>query len=290
MNKIAFVTTCKGRLHHLAETLPLIVSAAPDEIVVVDYGCPDGAGDWVEKNFPTVRLLRISDDPGFCLARARNVGAAAVSAEWICFIDADIRIDPEWLSWLREHVKPGVFYRAAEIAGERDKETWGTVVCQKVAFDLVGGYDEAYRGWGGEDDDLYARLALPSSHQKERSYPSRFVSPISHDNDERTKFHQIKNKELQSKVNQYYREAKWYLMESFGSDIPLNVRQALMLQIANKFRSAAQECPEVSVRALRPRILVALAGLREGQDLMLEFCYQRRYLICGPRNLVVRGR
>ena len=66
---IAFVTTCKGRLHHVRETLPLIAQQAPDEIIVVDYGCPDRVGDWVTANVPQARVVRVDDDPGFSLAR-----------------------------------------------------------------------------------------------------------------------------------------------------------------------------------------------------------------------------
>ena len=92
MNTIALITTCKGRLHHLRETLPLMASQGADEIVVVDYGCPDGAGDWVEREFPGVRVVRVDDDPGFCLPRARNAGARASSARWLAFVDADVKL------------------------------------------------------------------------------------------------------------------------------------------------------------------------------------------------------
>jgi glycosyltransferase involved in cell wall biosynthesis len=92
MKSIAFVTTSKGRLNHIKETLPLMAAQNPDEIIVVDYGCPDGTGDWVEANFPVVKVVRIDDDPGFCVSRARNRGAAKSACDLICFIDADIKL------------------------------------------------------------------------------------------------------------------------------------------------------------------------------------------------------
>ena len=72
MTTIACVITCKGRLHHLKQTLPLIVAMGTSEVIVVDYGCPDGTGDWVEANFPGVTVVRVDDDPGFSPARSRN--------------------------------------------------------------------------------------------------------------------------------------------------------------------------------------------------------------------------
>src|SRR5574343_1128333 len=111
MTAFAFVTTCKGRLHHLQQTLPLIVAEAPDEIVVVDYGCPQGSGDWVEANYPQVKVVRVTDDDGFRLARARNLGAAACSAPWICFIDADIRVGSGFVAWMRANARQRHYYR-----------------------------------------------------------------------------------------------------------------------------------------------------------------------------------
>lgn len=49
---VGFVTTCRGRLHHLQQTIPRIVAEQPDEIIVVDHDCPQGTGDWLEKNYP----------------------------------------------------------------------------------------------------------------------------------------------------------------------------------------------------------------------------------------------
>src|SRR6185369_6037579 len=99
--QVGFVTTCKGRLHHIQRTLPLIVAQLPKEVVVVDYGCPQSVGDWVETHFPNVTVVRVGDDPGFCLSRARNIGARQTSAPWICFTDADALITSGWTDWMR---------------------------------------------------------------------------------------------------------------------------------------------------------------------------------------------
>jgi glycosyltransferase involved in cell wall biosynthesis len=143
---IAFVVTCKGRLHHLKETLPLIVRQEPDEIVVVDYGCPDGTAAWVAVNFPRVKTVHF-DSPSFNLAHARNLGAKASQSIWLCFIDADIKIAPGWLAWLRHNMRPNTFYRSDNFKCDRD--TTGTMVCSRSNFEFVGGYDEVFTAWGG---------------------------------------------------------------------------------------------------------------------------------------------
>lgn len=227
MSQFAFVTTCKGRLHHLQQTLPLIAAEAPDEIVVVDYNCPQGTGDWVEANFPQAKVVRVTDDPGFHLPRARNLGAAACSAPWICFIDADIRIRPGFVAWMRGHARERHYYRQAPVDGRRDPEAYGTVLCPRRAFNAVAGYDELFTGWGGEDDDLYDRLlmtGLSMSH-----YPAPMVDPISHDDGERMTFHALKRKDLQHVINTFYRNGKIQVMAFRGlrTELPLPVRREL---------------------------------------------------------------
>ncbi|MBM4221050.1 MAG: hypothetical protein FJ170_03775, partial [Gammaproteobacteria bacterium] len=74
---LSFITTCKGRLQHLMQTLPKMAAQPGTETIVVDYDCPDNSGDWVAANFPAVRVVRVKDQPIFVASRARNLGAAA---------------------------------------------------------------------------------------------------------------------------------------------------------------------------------------------------------------------
>jgi len=143
MQKISLVTVSKGRLHHIKQTLPLMVAQGADEVIVVDYGCPDKTGDWVEANFPDTQVVRVDDDPGFCTGRARNLGAQQASGDWFAFVDADIKTGPGWVSWMRDNVQPGHFYLAAQTPGKRDPDIFGTVVCARADFEAIGGYDEA---------------------------------------------------------------------------------------------------------------------------------------------------
>ncbi len=227
MTAFAFVTTCKGRLHHLQQTLPLIVAEAPDEIVVVDYNCPQGSGDWVEANYPQVKVVRVTDDTGFRLARARNLGAAATSVPWICFIDADIRVAAGFVAWMRAHARERHYYRQAPVNGNRDLETYGTVLCPRRAFQAIGGYDELFTGWGGEDDDLYDRLLIAGLNAGH--YPATMAQAISHDDGERMAFHALKRKDLQQVLNTFYRNAKVQVMKfrNIRTELPLAVRREL---------------------------------------------------------------
>lgn len=229
MTDIAFITTCKGRLHHIQQTLPLLLAESPAEIVVVDYGCPQGVGDWVASHHPAVTVVRVDGAPGFCVSRARNAGAQKSSAPWLCFIDADVKVAPGWIRWMADNLDPRCFYRAGMVNGERIQDTWGTVLCSRKGFAAVGGYDEAFGGWGGEDDDLYERLKMAG--YAESAYPPQFVDAIRHDDAERTLFHDIKDRELHHFVNRFYTEAKLDLMKLIGRELPLAERQTMMQKI-----------------------------------------------------------
>jgi len=247
---IAFVTTCKGRLHHIKRTLPLLVAESPASIVVVDYGCPDNVGDWVTENYPDVVVVRIEDDPGFCVARARNLGAKRVDAPWICFIDADVQVKSGWLDWMVCNLDSRFFYRADFEDGVRDQETWGTFLCPREAFESAEGYDEVYRGWGGEDDDLYCRLVFLGL--AESYYPAKYVEAITHDDVERLTYYAEKDRKMHYCINSLYREAKLQIMmvQSRRYNPPLEVRQGIMNKITESFlkwkKSNSQELPSIT--------------------------------------------
>jgi FkbM family methyltransferase len=215
---VAFVTVCKGRLHHIRETLPLIVAQAPGEIVVVDYGCPQKVGDWVEANFASVRVVRVADDLGFSLSRGRNLGALNTSSPLICFIDADAKIAPGFVNWIRANADTRHFYRHAFIDKEGDNQTYGTFVCPREVFDAVGGFDEVFRGWGGGDDDIVSRMIRFGALQAE--YPVEFVKAISHGDQDRMPVHAQENEYLQNIINLFYKQSKAAAIDFLK--IPLN--------------------------------------------------------------------
>lgn len=220
MSNITLVTTCKNRLQYLKSTLPTWVKANPAEIVVVDYGCPENTGDWVQQNHPGVKVIRCLDDPGFLLPRARNLGAAAVKTDWIMFIDADIKIKPDLIVWVKEHLDPRYFYRASPQNGRRDPSSFGTVICTRKAYQKVGGYDEVFSGWGGEDTDLYKQLGRHGFLNAE--YPFIYLDPINHSDAERSHYYDIKQIELHHVINETYMAAKNHMLDFYGAGTPLS--------------------------------------------------------------------
>lgn len=221
MADLCYITTCKGRLAHLKQTLPRVAGQPGLSCVVVDYSCPDGTADWVEANLPQVRVIRVEGENGFNVSRARNLGAQAADAPWLGFFDADILLDPGFASVVVPQLVPGRFYRPHPVTSQ----TWGSIICHRDDFAAVGGYDEAYVGWGGEDDDLIAFLALAG--RQAVGFPAALLSEIPHSDEERTRYFDIKDRRVQSRISQVYLQIKLDLARLMGRPPLLEERRAV---------------------------------------------------------------
>jgi hypothetical protein len=114
---------------------------------------------------------------------------------------------------------------------------WGSLICQRRDFEAIDGYDEAFTGWGGEDDDLMMRLALLG--RKSAGYSAELIDEIPHDEAARVRFHDIKDRALQHRINMLYMQAKLDLSRLLGGPLPLETRQQLNGEVKRIIRLAA---------------------------------------------------
>jgi hypothetical protein len=222
--RLSLITTCKGRLHHLRQTLPLMAAQPDVECIVVDYGCPQGTADWVAANFPQVLIVRVGDDPMFNQCRARNLGAVAARTSVFCFVDADIMLAPGFASYIATSCGAKTFLRARPVT----VETWGSFACRREDFWRLGGYDEVYEGYGASPEDLYLRLA--SAGCAEAHFPASLISSLPHSDEERTAFYENKQRWWQHRTNALYLIAKLDLMKLLETELPFEQRKALHTQ------------------------------------------------------------
>ena len=248
MPLLSLITTCKGRLHHLRESLPRMLAQEACECIVVDYDCPDGSGDWVAAHHPNARLVKVVSQPLFRHSHARNLGAAMATAPWLAFVDADTLLSPAYGREIVARLSAGHFYRPWPM----QRDIWGNVVCAKAAFDMIGGYDEVMLGWGGEDDDLYLRLAY--SGNEPANYPAALVGAISHATADRVRFSDIDDRWLSQRMHAFYCRIKYDLMRQTAQTVlPLDVRRALYEEVRRTVvADAARGSPASSITVHLP--------------------------------------
>jgi hypothetical protein len=228
MPRLTAITTCKGRLEHLKATLPALMAVPDLEVVVVDYDCPDRAGDWVRATWPQARVVAVAERPWFNRSEAKNLGAAAAGGDWLFFIDADIRIGAGFMQGIQGLLRPGVFL----LADPRPAELWGALIVSRADFEAIGGYDEAMEDYGSEDVDILGRLMIAGV--KEAGFPSGKLTVIPHDQALRTRFHAQTDIELSASINGFYRVAKGDLIRQ-GLVLDLAARRALYANVRRAF-------------------------------------------------------
>jgi glycosyltransferase involved in cell wall biosynthesis len=142
------------------------------EIVVVADGCADGTLEFLQ-NFGTKLNVQVLELPGLGAAAARNAGVRASSGQVLLFSDDDVIPRSGWvLAHANSHSQKNVVAvgRLELPAQLRDgasflgpKALWWNATganssMSRALFDRAGGYDEAFREYGGEDPDLGFRL------------------------------------------------------------------------------------------------------------------------------------
>ncbi len=211
----SIVTTCKGRLAFLRQTLPLMVATGLP-VTVVDFDCPDGAGTYVAQHHPTVKVVSLKDQPIFNYSVARNAGARQSGGDWIAFIDSDVMLSERFAA----------FASTADLAareffnGDTADELIGQCLVPRRTFEDVGGYDEAMLGWGVEDVDLFARLAAKGLRR--RGFGPGLMSAISHDDAIRLRFTGQDNKWASHRINSLYSQIK---RDIEGASRPLTLKE-----------------------------------------------------------------
>jgi len=79
--------------------LSVVAQRYPEiEIIVVDNASRDGSAEFVEEQFPAVRLVRNSYNMGF--AGGNNVGLSLARGDYIALLNQDTKADPRWVEEL----------------------------------------------------------------------------------------------------------------------------------------------------------------------------------------------
>lgn len=190
MTTTSVVTIVRGRLQHLRNQRRGLAEqdALPAEHVVVRMGGPDVRPALLPLPCRT-RVVELDDVASLPLARARNAGARTASGDQLVFLDVDCIPSPRLVAAFREvadrdglwtgpvwYLPPwpldgrldmaelreiGARHPAQPVAAAGGRVRlapdlfWSlNFAVRRDAFWRIGGFDEDYAGYGGEDTDL----------------------------------------------------------------------------------------------------------------------------------------
>jgi hypothetical protein len=198
--KISFATTCKGRLHHLRETLPQNLrdtAHIPDlEFNVIDYNSPDGFEEWMRANMSApiasgrVVYYREKTLPNFIIPHAKNLAHIVGTGDVLLNLDAD------------EFLGEGFTEQFIKVMGSRKKVVaqfgihpghGGRIGFHREDFYKLRGYEEEKMPWGRalDDLDLWTRALHEGLQNAGFQWPT--MRAIEHGPEERIKFSDVKD-------------------------------------------------------------------------------------------------
>ena len=207
MFNLTFVTVCKSRLSHIQQSLPQLARQAHSQTVLVDADCPEKVSVWAAEHCPNVQTITLPTATPFNLAASRNAGLAKVTTPWVCFIDADVIVMPDFAETVVPQLSANQFYNFDTRKGPSIS---GSVIVETAMARKVDGYDDAIIGWGGEDIDFYNRLEAVGCTRVELSSDA-LQTVIQHESALRTQNYEFKSMKTSSAITALYRTLKLQL-------------------------------------------------------------------------------
>ena len=201
--KISFCTTCMGRAHHLKQTLPQNIRDNPStngvevEFVVLNYNSHDDLHEWMTTDPEMVdgirsgliKYARTTEPKFFHTAHAKNMAHRLSSddVDIVCNLDSDNFLGKGFSLFLakvfREYpdsiINPS--HKVSRFFPADERGFLGRIALSRKTFMLLGGYDESFKGWGGEDNNL-VRRAKGYGLRHYRFQEMSFLKIIAHDN------------------------------------------------------------------------------------------------------------
>lgn len=188
--KFSLITVCYDRWYHLQHVIrSWFEQDYPKlEFVVVAGGTDDGPLQLVQIEEFHGMVLRIRNAPNYRASYMRNAGAMAAQGEVLGFVDADIVLDKQWVSYCMMQLQR----RYDIVANEgtlNDQDSGGcsgTQALQRWLFEKIHGFNENLDySWGYEDTDLLVRAQRAGG--RPMGYPPSMVRHIKHGDDVRQK-------------------------------------------------------------------------------------------------------
>jgi len=188
--RLSFIIGHRGmaRLPHLLATLGSIASqrGAAIECIVVEQDVDSQLAPHLPSWVRLVHTPPPTPDMPYCRSWTFNVGAQFAKGDVMVLHDNDMLVPQDYAAWILDRMAMGydvinpkrfIFYlgqkhteqvfanQATPLDGApeaivQNLEGGGSVAITRAGFDEIGGMDEAFIGWGGEDNEFWDRAQV----------------------------------------------------------------------------------------------------------------------------------
>jgi hypothetical protein len=177
---LAIVTVCMNRFDHLRLSAAAVARwPGHREHLIVDWSSAIPVRRSQLPPDPRIRLLRVEAEPAWTLCRAYNFAIARSGHPWILKLDADTW-PTEAFDMAALRLEPGSGYAFG--CGPMGRK--GQFLMARQLFAAVGGFHEGLAGYGFDDKDLQARLAIHTGGAP-LPIPETWIGVIPHTDAER---------------------------------------------------------------------------------------------------------
>lgn len=166
--QVIFCTTCKGRAHHIEQTLPQnLKDNRKAKFVLLDYFSQDGLDAYIlnhhQGDMDSGKLIyyKFTTPCKFNMTHAKNMAhrlALNEGADIVVNLDADNFTGVDFDQWLIKSINDDFYAYGQMKKGVLDRGISGRIATTKHQFYVSGGYDEVFKTWSPDDKDYKERL------------------------------------------------------------------------------------------------------------------------------------
>lgn len=106
MTETAIVILNWNGIEHLKNFLRVVAENSKQpgtDIFIADNGSTDGSVKWIEKSFPSIKLIKFDKNNGF--AEGYNLALKQIDAEYYILLNSDVEVTPGWIEPLVSYMK-----------------------------------------------------------------------------------------------------------------------------------------------------------------------------------------
>lgn len=95
--KVSVVILNWNGIRYLQQFLPSVLASGYEnlELVIADNGSDDGSVEFLQQQYPSVRIIRFAENYGF--AKGYNEALKQVEADYYVLLNSDVEVQPGWL-------------------------------------------------------------------------------------------------------------------------------------------------------------------------------------------------